>query len=266
MEACWKDREHFKKYVQISEKKSNHIGYGRNFILIWPEGALSFYHKSVSSAIYSFVAISLGEPTNKEKFINDIKNENNKPSNAINGIIMFPSVIIEGEEDDEEKKLFNGITVINQKGQEMGIYKKRHPVPFGEYIPLRKFMPKPLEFLIGIGDILPSRDPIKHIVYKGVRIMPVICFDIIFDDNWTEYGQKPDIAINVSNDAWLDGSLGFYQHFALVKMRAAISQTPILRVANSGITAYIDKYGRVIKQIPKRKIDSIDICLNEDVK
>ena len=91
--------------------------------------------------------------------------------------------------------------------------------------------------------------------------MPIICYEIIFSGNLYETKHNPEWLLNITNDAWFGKSSGPYQHFANVRMRSIEHGLPAIRVANSGITAVIDGYGRVINKIDINKTGTIDTGL-----
>ena len=76
----------------------------------------------------------------------------------------------------------------------------------------------------------------------------LICYEIVFPD--LKIKEKPSLIINITNDGWFGNSSGPYQHLDYARMRAVENKISIIRVANSGITAYINKYGEVVYKIP----------------
>ena len=78
---------------------------------------------------------------------------------------------------------------------------------------------------------------------------PLICYEIIFPDEITERGERPGWLLNVTNDAWFGTSAGPYQHFHQAQVRAIEQGLPVARAANTGISAVIDPYGRILAEI-----------------
>ena len=78
---------------------------------------------------------------------------------------------------------------------------------------------------------------------------PLICYEIIFPDEVTEQGERPGWLLNVTNDAWFGSSAGPYQHFHQAQVRAIEQGLPVARAANTGISAVIDPYGRILAEI-----------------
>ena len=92
-------------------------------------------------------------------------------------------------------------------------------------------------------------------------LAPLICYEAIFSEEVVELGSEPSWILNVTNDAWFGLSAGPYQHFAAVRFRAIELGIPLIRVANTGITAVIDAYGRVVKKLDLGKSGIIDSTL-----
>jgi apolipoprotein N-acyltransferase len=78
---------------------------------------------------------------------------------------------------------------------------------------------------------------------------PLICYEIIFPDDVTDPATRPGWLLNVTNDAWFGSSAGPYQHFHQAQVRAVEQGLPVVRAANTGISAVIDPYGRVLAEI-----------------
>ena len=109
-----------------------------------------------------------------------------------------------------------------------------------------------------------NKGEIKHKIGRDVRseirLAPFICYEIIFPKPFAkDNAVDADILLNVTNDAWFGKSIGPYQHLAMARMRAVEYGKPVIRAANSGISAYIDKFGRVIQKIELNKDGFFDI-------
>ena len=140
------------------------------------------------------------------------------------------------------------------------IYNKRHLVPFGEYTPL--------ENIFGIvGDMLQiPMSNISHgasiqgkMYHNDISIHPLICYEIAYPSlinvNDSDYG----VIINLSNDAWFGNSFAPYQHLQIAKVRALEARLPIIRAANTGISAVIDKKGVIINKIKLNQAGYINV-------
>lgn len=161
--------------------------------------------------------------------------------------------------------LLNSAYLFSPDGKILGRYDKRHLVPFGEYIPLKSmlfFLDKLVE---GIGDFeagtvptlltLPSGDhlesPASGAAALGSKFGVVICFEVIFPDLVREFVRDgADFMVTITNDAWFGDSSAPYQHFGMVVLRSVENHTAFARAANTGISGFIDPYGRVLHASP----------------
>jgi len=126
-------------------------------------------------------------------------------------------------------------------------YDKIHLVPFGEFVPFRKYLPLDK---ITPGDRDFSRGAARPVIkYKtGPGFLPLICYEVIFPE-FAASGQHPDLLVNITNDAWFGDSTGPQQHLAMARMRSIEQGLPMLRAANTGVSAVIDAHGRIIDSL-----------------
>ena len=164
------------------------------------------------------------------------------------------------EDGEAGPRLWNTLHALDGDGEIVGTYDKFHLVPFGEYVPLRwlfgfaKVTHGRVDFLPGPGLStleLPGLPPV------GV----LVCYEIIFPGQVTSPDQRPAWLLNVTNDAWFGTSSGPYQHLASARLRAVEEGLPVVRVANSGITAVFDGYGRELARIGLNQSGVIDVPL-----
>lgn len=183
-------------------------------IIIWPETAYPF-------------TVRAGAPLPLPKF---------------KGLLISGAVRAEGTKPNV--KIWNSMFVANPEGKVLATYDKHQLVPFGEFVPLRSILP--LE-KITPGDIDFSRgDGPQTISVEGIPpFSPQICYEGIFPWLAVDSANRPQWMLNLTNDAWYGDSPGPYQHFEMVRMRAIEQGMPIVRVANSGISAIVDAYGGV---------------------
>ncbi len=146
-------------------------------------------------------------------------------------------------------------------------YDKHHLVPFGEYVPLEKSLHLPIHKVvpdIGFFDPGESLDLIK-VPGRDASFGPMICFDAIFPEIGVELArQGPDFLVNITNDAWYGFSSASYQFLSMVALRAIETGKPIARAANTGISAFIDRYGNVLQRIPIGLVDTDDADIATD--
>lgn len=145
---------------------------------------------------------------------------------------------------DGQRIYTNGLVAIDERSRVVAGYDKSHLVPFGEYVPFRRFMPfgtidaNGAEYTPGTGPVtlsLPGLPPVS----------PLICYEVIFPQKVTDPANRPQWLLNITNDSWYGGSAGPYQHFAIARLRAVEEGLPLVRVANTGISGTIDAYGQV---------------------
>lgn len=223
----------FDRYLDLSQRDSKLKLSGLDGIthLIWPESALPFL-LAESDAAKTALASILPEGT---VFITGaLRLERQKSSSS--GLVS--------------QKVFNSLFVSDHEMKLLSFYDKVHLVPFGEYLPLQNI----LEWL-GFEQLTRMRGGFstgagpRFLQAPGVPpFSPLICYEIIFSGAVTEKGARPGWILNVTNDAWFGQSSGPYQHLHQARVRAVEEGLAVVRVANTGISAIIDPYGRVIEE------------------
>ncbi len=140
---------------------------------------------------------------------------------------------------------WNSLLVIDGTGDVAAVYDKAHLVPFGEYVPLRGVLPVE-RIAQGQGDFTSGPGPRTLTVPGLPPFSPLICYEVIFPGKVVAAGEmRPRWLLNVTNDAWFGDSAGPYQHLAAAQLRAVEEGLPLIRAANTGISAVIDGHGRV---------------------
>lgn len=155
---------------------------------------------------------------------------------------------------------YNAVYMIDDKGQILGASDKVHLTPFGEYVPyeslLREFGIEELISLPGGFTAAASRSPLK--LPSGIGFYPLICYEAIFPAEIAPDLAGASVILNVTNDAWFGASPGPYQHFLQARLRAVETGVPLVRVANSGISAVIDPQGRIIEGLSLNATGAVD--------
>ncbi|UHS60057.1 apolipoprotein N-acyltransferase [Agrobacterium vaccinii] len=162
-------------------------------------------------------------------------------------ILLTGAVRMEDAGAGHAPRYYNSVYAIDSQGQIIGATDKVHLVPFGEYVPfenvLRNFGIDNLISLPGGFSPAATREPIT--LPSGKKLHSFICYEIIFP------GEVPaDIAtstaiVNVTNDGWFGDTPGPYQHLQQARIRAVETGIPVIRAANTGISAIIDPLGRI---------------------
>lgn len=142
------------------------------------------------------------------------------------------------------RQLFNSMLVIDADAKITQVYDKSHLVPFGEYLPLRGILP--VEKIVpGQGDFTPGPGARLINVTGLPPFSPLICYEAIFPGKVTPRDARPDWLLNLTNDAWFGNFAGPWQHLAIATSRTVEEGLPMVRAANTGISAVVDAYGRV---------------------
>jgi len=164
----------------------------------------------------------------------------------VGGVVLTGAPRVLGSGRDRQS--FNSLFAISRNGRIVASYDKAHLVPFGEYTPLQGLIPIP-QLTVGTG-FSAGPGPITITVSGLPSFSPLICYEIIFPGAVTGPGQRPDWLFNLTNDAWFGLSSGPYQHLAAAQMRAVEEGLPVIRAANTGISATVDSFGRLIFKLP----------------
>jgi apolipoprotein N-acyltransferase len=151
---------------------------------------------------------------------------------------------------DAQRRLFNSAALIRAKGQVEALYDKRRLVPFGEFVPFRSLLPF-ADALVGPVDFSPGTENRLIAVPGYGNLQLLICYETLFPGVGRGFddGLRPDILVNLTNDAWFGHTPGPWQHLAQAQMRAVEEGLAMIRVANTGISAGFDPLGRQIARI-----------------
>ena len=192
-------------------------------LVVWPETALPFYLTGYDGA---------GELLSRAT---------SNGAALLTGAPWYEVV----DYDKQEVNYFNSAQLFLSDATRGGSYYKSHLVPFGEYVPLKKYMPFLEPLVVNVGDFSPGKVE-DTLNYKDAKMGVLICFESIFPDiarRWVLQGAN--VLINVSNDAWYGRSSAPYHSMAMTVFRAIETRRAVVRAANTGISAFIDPLGRV---------------------
>ena len=161
----------------------------------------------------------------------------------------------------EGQRIYNSMIYLNSEGAQQGIYDKHHLAPFGEYVPFGDLMAHfgiyglaattGNGFSAGPGAILMEAGPLGS-------ALPLICYEVVFTQDVLAAPGRADFLLQITNDAWFGTWSGPYQHLAQAQMRAIEQGLPMMRSANTGVSAMIDPLGRVTASLALGQAGYID--------
>jgi apolipoprotein N-acyltransferase len=213
-------------------------------VVIWPETAVPFLLEDAEDAL---TAIGAALPE------------------GVSLVVGSARLIEERNEQGEldASRVYNSVLVVDDRGGIVDSYDKIHLVPFGEFLPFQDFLESlGVMQLTGVRGGFTAGAGARPLAIPGAPpARALICYEIIFPDEIDAAGTRPGWLINVTNDAWFGSSAGPYQHFHQAQVRAIEQGLPVARAANTGISAVIDSYGRVLAEIGLREKGVIDADL-----
>ncbi len=213
------------RYIRISEEAVKGF---RPTLVVWPEAALTFYIRHAPVLFKQVVNL-----VRRDRF------------DLIFGATSFDLSPVSG------KAIYhNSAYLLSKQGKILGRYDKIRLVPFGEYIPLRRWLPFAKNIVGTEEDFTPGKAPVPLASDIG-PIGTTICFEGIFPDlsrALVRHGAR--LLVNITNDAWFGRSSGPYQHLRLSAYRAVEERTYLIRSTGTGISAIVGPTGRVLVRMP----------------
>ena len=218
----------FRKLIKYSDPDQ-----GKETLFVWPEGVFSGYSYN---EILPFKDLILNNFSNKHYIVFGVN-----------------------KLDPISGKFYNSMLVINNKLEIIQSYNKRKLVPFGEFLPFENIVSKLglKKITEGHGSFLKGENN-NSLVIEGIKILPLICYEIIFPDLIQKSDTNTNLIVNISEDGWFGNSIGPDQHFAKAIFRAIENNTFLLRSTNRGVSAIIDNKGNLIKKINRNEAGNIE--------
>jgi apolipoprotein N-acyltransferase len=162
-----------------------------------------------------------------------------------------------GETPERATELYNSGSLVNPAGEWGERYNKMHLVPFGEYVPFKRVFGFAGGLTKEVGDFSPGTS--RAALQAGSKLGVFICYESIFPDEIRQLAANgAEVFVNLSNDGWYGDSGAYAQHLKQARMRAVENDRWLLRDTNTGVTAAIDPYGRVVSSMPRKVRDAID--------
>jgi apolipoprotein N-acyltransferase len=223
-----------RRYLDLSDRATspNSMGVADVTHLIWPESAFPFLLAHDPEALRQIADLLHGGAT-----------------------LITGAARAERGPDDSRPHYFNSIQVIDHRGELLDHYDKVRLVPFGEYLPLRGLLER-LGFSQLVRYAPGGFDPgIQPAILRAPGLpsaWPMVCYEAIFPKEWGDLlgAERPAFILNLTDDIWFGRTAGPYQHFAQARLRAVEQGLPLVRAANSGISAVVDGLGRTVAELP----------------
>jgi apolipoprotein N-acyltransferase len=219
------------KYLALSDRASGpqSTGVRDATILIWPESAFPFFLTREADAMAQIADLLP------------------KGTTLITGSVRAPDL----PQGARVTRAYNSVYVIGHDGSVESIYDKLHLVPFGEFLPFQDLMEKlGLVQLTKVqGGFIPGTVRRTMAIPGAPRALPLICYEAIFPADIATRNDRPGWIVNLTNDGWFGISTGPYQHLQQARLRAVEQGLPLVRAANTGISAVIDPLGRIVAQL-----------------
>lgn len=167
-----------------------------------------------------------------------------------------------GIQTETAGRFFNSLLVLDGAGRAVSRYDKHHLVPFGEYMPFGDLAYRwfgVTAFASQVGNTY-SAGPGPEVLDLGEmgKVLPLICYEAVFPRLVNAAPERADWMVQITNDAWFGVRTGPFQHLAQAQLRAVEQGLPLIRVANTGVTAVIDARGRITDSLPLGMTGALD--------
>ena len=209
------------KTVDTYERLTREASKGGVDLIVWPESAVPFFFQD--------------EPLQSER-IRSLARE-------MNAFLLFGSPAHELR--NGKSTFLNSAFMLSPHGETVGRADKLHLVPLGEYVPLGSVLTFVNKLVVGIGDFSPGERAVT-LDTGSTKLGVQVCYEVIFPELARQYVHAgARVLVAITNDAWFGRSSAPYQHLAISIFRAIETRTPLIRAANTGVTAIIDQNGHI---------------------
>jgi len=218
-------------------------------VIVWPEAAAAFLFQPDDR----YPAMLVSDSQYRTNLLTLARN--------IGKPILFgaPALAVQ---NDRVTGFYNRADLVSDQGELVAHYDKIELVPFGEYVPARAILGYFVNKVVnGFGDLIPGKDQTLFDL-KGAKLGILICYESIFPDlTRREVNEGADVLVNITNDAWYGESSAPYQVLAMAALRSVETKLPMVRVANTGISALIDPSGLITNRTPlfKRGTEIVNV-------
>jgi apolipoprotein N-acyltransferase len=176
---------------------------------------------------------------------------------------LITGALRRGQRDAEDPDIHNSVIVFDGNAEPVARYDKWRLVPGGEFLPFAWAL-EPLGFRRVVatpGNFTAGPGPRTIALPGGLSAQLLVCYEVIFPDRLVDEADRPNVIVNVTNDGWFGRSTGPHQHLAQARLRAIEQGIPIVRAANTGISAVIDSHGRYLRRLGLMERGVIDSSL-----
>lgn len=236
------------RYLSLSDRATGPDATGVRDVthLIWPESAFPFFLAREAEALAQIADLL---PPGTVLIVGAARPATAAPT---------PGIV----------RAYNSIYVIDHDGSILSVYDKLHLVPFGEYLPFQDFLES-----LGLMQLTKVRGGYISGERRGPMtapgapaFLPLICYEIVFPGEAVPRGERPAWLVNLTNDGWFGRSSGPYQHLQQARVRAIEEGLPLVRAANTGVSAVIDPVGRIIRSLPLGTEGVLDSALPRSIE
>jgi apolipoprotein N-acyltransferase len=221
------------RYLALSDRATgpNNTGISDVTHLIWPESSFPFFltrEPDALAQIADFLPM---------------------------GTVLITGAVRAGAPNAQGRinRAYNSVYVIDHDGSILSIYDKVHLVPFGEYLPFQDFLERHgfMQLTKVQGGFIPGERHRTLQVPRAPAFTPLVCYEAIFPDEGVPRDEeRPGWLLNMTNDGWFGISTGPYQHLHQARLKAIEEGLPLVRAANTGVSAVIDPVGRTVTSLP----------------
>ena len=228
------EQVHLAKLIELSRRP----GFDKVNVVVWPETAVPYFMQPNSAAL---PVIARGAPAG--------------------GYLLTGAMRIT---DRPEDGAWNSLLAIDPAGTVLAHYDKVHLVPLGEYIPFHRRL-APVSGMVGRGSFEEGQSFVTIALPGLPPFSPIICYEVIFPAEVTgpphATAGRPQWLLNITNDGWFGPSSGPYQHLTSARLRTIEEGLPMIRSANTGVSAVIDAHGNVLASLDMQREGIIDSVL-----
>ena len=210
---------------QLAESNRSNTAAADPGLIVWPESPAPFY---------------VGEPRFHQQLA--------AVAQEANSYIVVGSTTETAGPEAGQVSLYNSALVVDTQGRTLGRYDKIHLVPFGEFIPMQRWLFFASKLTREVGDFARGTER-RAFDLNGVKAGVFICYESIFPNEVRQFtANGAQVLINISDDAWYGETAAPFQHLDMARMRAIENHRWILLATNNGVTSVIDPVGRIVKK------------------